>query len=319
MTRLLILGGTGFVGRSLIARLVARSNGAGERIRVPTRRIRNAVRIQSLPGVEAIEADVHDPQALQQLVSGCDAVVNLVATLHGSSETIEQVNVELPRKLGAACAAAGVRRLVHVSALGVAGRPPSKYLRSKQAGESVLRSAQLDLTLMRPSVIFGGEDRLLNLFASMQRLLPVVPLAMADARFQPVWVEDVAEAIARSLDRPDSVGQYFECAGPDIVTLRELVEKAGRWSGHPRPVWALSPGLGELQARILELAPGAPLMSRDNLASMRVPSVATGDFPGLEALGIRPTSMDAVAPTWLGAVAGNQTRYDHFRSYARRY
>lgn len=318
MPRLLILGGTGFVGRSLVARLVERSHGGGERVLVPTRRIGHARRIQSLPGVELVQADVHDSRQLTSLVQGCDAVVNLVAILHGSRDAFQQVHVELPRRLAAACAKVGVRRVVHVSALGVAGHPPSMYLQSKQAGESVLRAGSLDLTLLRPSVIFGENDRLLNLFATLQCLAPVVPLAMAEARFQPVWVEDVAEAIVRCLDRPSTIGQYFECAGPDVMTLRELVERAGRWSGHPRPVIPLPAALGRLQASVLEWMPGGPLMSRDNLESMKVPNVATGGFPGLEALGIRPTAMNAVAPGWLRRQGAGRSRLDRFRARARR-
>lgn len=317
MTRLLILGGTGFVGRSLLARLVERSHGGGERLRVPTRRIGRARRIQSLPGVEAVQADVHDPKQLAALVDGCDAVVNLVAILHGSRSEFERVHVELPRSLAAACARAGVTRVVHVSALGVVGQAPSNYLRSKMAGEAALRVEPLNTTILRPSVIFGAQDRLTNLFAGLQRFSPVVPLACADARFQPVWVEDVTEAIVRCLDRTDPVGHYFECAGPDVMTLRELVALTGRLAGHPRPVIALPPGLGRLQARLLSRTPGGPLMSPDNLDSMSVPNVATGSFPGLDALGIRASALEAVAPAWLGS-GGGQEALDRFRATARR-
>lgn len=318
MTRLLILGGTGFVGRSLIARLVSQCDGGGLSLRVPTRRLRQGRRLQSLPGVELVEADVHQPETLTALLQGCDAVVNLIAILHGSREAFDRVHVELPRKLAAACQTTGVRRMVHISALGVAGHPPSDYLRSKQAGESALRAVPLELSVLRPSVIFGQEDRLLNLFAAMQRLAPVVPLAMPDAQFQPVWVEDVSEAIVRCLARPSAIGQYIECAGPQVLTLREIVSRAGRWSGHPRRIVGLSPALGRLQARVLECLPGGPLMSRDNLASMRVPNVASGALAGLASLGIAPQAMDVVAPTWLAPDLGPQRRLDHFRASAGR-
>ena len=188
-----------------------------------------------LPGVLPVEADIHDDATLARLVGGADAVINLVAQLHGSEAAFDRVHVALPRRLAAACRAAGVRRVVHVSALGVAANAPSRYLRSKAAGEEALRGAGLDLTLLRPSVIFGAEDRLLNLFAKLQAVFPVMPLAGADSRYQPVWVEDVARAIVLCLDRRETIGQVIECTGPRTMTLRQIVELAGRLCGHPRP------------------------------------------------------------------------------------
>ncbi len=315
--RLLVLGGTGFVGRTLCARLVQRNGGGGGPIVVPTRRLPHAGPIRHLPTVEPVRADVHDPATLGRLVRGADAVINLVAILHGSARDFERVHVELPRKLAAACRAAGVRRVLHVSALGVGTGAPSLYLRSKTAGEDVLRSAGLDLTVFRPSVIFGAEDRLLNLFAALQGLAPLVPLAGSDARFQPVWVGDVAESIARALDEPASIGQTYECVGPDVLTLSDLVRLAGRWAGHERPQVPLPGFVARLQALAMELAPGEPLMSRDNLLSMQVPNVATGTLPGLQALGIEPAALAAVAPGYLGSGQG-PARLERWRRIARR-
>ena len=172
MSTILVLGGSGFVGRHVCAALAAR----GLRLRVPTRSRERAKHLTMLPTCETITADVHDPAALKTLVSGCDAVVNLVAILHGSEAAFEQVHVALPRRLAAACRRQGVRRLVHVSALGADPAGPSHYLRSKGRGEAALREAGLDLTLLRPSVIFGANDRFLNLFAQLQALFPVLPL-----------------------------------------------------------------------------------------------------------------------------------------------
>lgn len=210
-----------------------------------------------------------------------------------------------------------MKRLVHVSALGVGASAPSLYLRSKAAGEAALAAAGLDLTVLRPSVIFGAHDKLLNMFAALQGLAPFVPLAGADSRYQPVWVDDVAAAIVRCLDDPATIGKTYECTGPDVYTLRELVQAAGRWAGHERPVFALPGGLAQLQARVMELLPGEPLMSRDNLASMRVPNVATGTLPGLDALGIRATALSAIAPLSLGHGQG-PARMDAWRARARR-
>ncbi|MEX8517592.1 MAG: complex I NDUFA9 subunit family protein [Leptothrix sp. (in: b-proteobacteria)] len=305
--QVLILGGSGFVGRSLAARLAR----AGDwQIRIPSRRPARARALSVLPGVRLQQADVHDPAELERLVEGCDAVVNLVAILHGSRAQFERVHVQLPGLIARACERAGVPRLIHVSALGVplgaGGAPlgvadsaPSDYLRSKARGEERLRQAALALTVLRPSVIFGAEDRFLNLFAALQAAFPCMPLAGAKARFQPVWVEDVAEAIQRCLSEPSTSGQTIECAGPKVWTLRQIVRAAGAWSGHPRPIVPLPDALGRLQAVLLGLLPGEPLMSVDNLASMRVPNIASGRLPGLERLGIQPAALESVMPAVL--------------------
>jgi uncharacterized protein YbjT (DUF2867 family) len=325
MKNIVILGGTGFVGRALTAKLVDRSGGAGGRIIVPTRRLPRGRAIQSLPTVELGQADVHDEKQLARVLRGSDAVVNLVGVLHGNEQAFLRAHVELPRKLNRACAATGVRRVVHVSALGVASNAPSKYLRSKAAGEAALKgvttgaaAGKLDLTILRPSVMFGAEDRFLNLFAKLQRVLPVMPLASANALFQPVWVEDIARAIVYCLEHPATIGQTFECAGPQMYSLRDLVRLAGQWSGHSRSVLPLPDALARVQAALMELAPGQPLISRDNLDSMRVPNVATGTLPGLPDLGIAPVALDAIAPLYLGRGGTGRGRLDLLRTGAGR-
>ncbi|HMO48810.1 MAG TPA: complex I NDUFA9 subunit family protein [Rubrivivax sp.] len=309
--RVLLLGGTGFVGRSLCERLVAR--GTELRITVATRRAATARAVQFLPNVDPVECDVHDDARLAALVAGHDAVVNLIAILHGSASDFEHVHVRLAQRLAAACAASGVSRVLQVSALGAAGDAPSNYQRSKAAAEAVLRAAPLQLSVLRPSVIFGDGDRFLKLFAQLQSVVPVMPLAAADARFQPVWVEDVSEALVRCLERPETIGQTYECAGPQVFTLAELVRLAGRLSGRERPVWPLPDGLARLQAWAMGLLPGTPLLSRDNLLSMRVPNVAGGELPGLRALGIEPEALTAVAPSYLSPGQG-VARLDRWRA-----
>lgn len=317
--RVLVLGGTGFVGRSFCERWLRRAGGTG-RVRVPTRRLAHARALQPLPTAEIVQADVHDPASLQRLMAGCDAVVNLVAILHGRPADFERTHVELPRRIAEACRAAGIARLVHVSALGVPdGDPataPSNYLRSKARGEAVLRESGLAATILRPSVIFGADDRFLNLFAQLQALAPFVPLAGAQARFQPVWVEDVAAAIVAALERPETAGRTYECVGPREYTLAELVRLAGRWAGHERAVLALPEAAGRMQAALMGLAPGEPLMTRDNLDSMKVPNVASGRHDALEALGIVPAALEAVAPGYLGPQPGC-SRFGLFRARAR--
>jgi NADH dehydrogenase len=246
-----------------------------------------------------------------------DAVINLTGILHGSEAEFDRVHVRLPARLGAACQAAGVRRVVHVSALGVSADAPSRYLRSKARGEEALKAAALDLTILRPSVIFGERDAFLNLFATLQSIFPFMPLASAGARFQPVWVDDVASAVVRSLDDPSTIGTTIECCGPRVYTLEALVRAAGTWSGSSRPVLALPATLGRLQAFFMELLPGTPLMSRDNIDSMRVANIASGKLPGLERLGIEATPLEAIAPRYLGHVSGEK-RLEAWRSRARR-
>ncbi len=296
--KIVITGGTGFVGRNVCVQLA--SLDAGCRLVVPTRRRAIGHSLQVLPMVDLIEADVHDTQAMASLLQGADALVHLVAILHGSAADFEQVHVRLPRQLAAACAQAGVRRVVHVSALGVGAKAPSAYLRSKAAGEAVWQQAlgagtAGDLTILRPSVIFGADDRFTNLFASLQRIFPVLPLAGAGARFQPVWVGDVAQAVANSLARRPGPGPIVECAGPQVLTLQQIVQQVGAMAGCRRPVLPLPEFAGMLQAAAMGLLPGTPLMSRDNVLSMRVPNVASGRLPGLRDLGITPQGLGQLA------------------------
>ncbi|MBC7726570.1 MAG: NAD-dependent epimerase/dehydratase family protein, partial [Microbacteriaceae bacterium] len=233
------------------------------------------------------------------LLAGADALVHLVAILHGSAADFDRVHVQLPRTLAAACSAAGVRRVVHVSARGVAPNAPSNYLRSKAAGEAVwqdwARATGGQLTILRPSVIFGADDRFTNLFVKLQRLFPVLPLAGAGARFQPVWVGDVAQAVARCLQPGVPVIPIIECAGPEVMTLQQIVQRVGTMAGCRRSVLALPEAAGLLQAAVMALLPGEPLMSRDNVLSMRVPNVASGTLPGLASLGITPVALDTLA------------------------
>ncbi|CAH0350813.1 complex I NDUFA9 subunit family protein [Aquabacterium sp. CECT 9606] len=302
MKRWLVLGGSGFVGRALCEQMVDAHGGGGARLIVPTRRRAHAQHLLPLPTVDVVEASLHDEKALMRLLPGCDGVVNLIAILHGSKAEFEHAHVGLPQRLAAACVRAGVRRVVHVSALGVPDDPalaPSNYLRTKAAGELALRSAGLDLTVLRPSVIFGEHDRFLNLFARLQAVFPLMPLAGGDARFQPVWVGDVAKALVRCLEDPRTVGQTYECAGPQVYTLKELVAMAGWFSGHERPIVPIPLWAGRLQAMVMAVMPGEPLMSQDNLDSMQVPNVATGRWPGLQALGVTPTPVTSIAPSYL--------------------
>jgi len=298
MKNVLVLGGTGFVGRHVCEQL----NRLGVRVTVPTRRPDHAKAIQMLPMVTVLHANVHDEGVLERLLPGHDAVVNLIAVLQGNRRRFEQVHVQGLQRLAHAMLAARVRRLVHVSALGADPAGPSLYQQTKGEGEAVLRQSAasgLDVTVLRPSVIFGAEDRFLNLFARLQASLPVLPLAGADARFQPVWVGDVARAVVESLRQDGTIGQTIECVGPEVWTLGDLARLAGRLSGHPRPVFGLPRALAYFQALLMELLPGEPLLSTDNLRSMEVDNVASGTLPTLSALGITPSAVEPVAARYL--------------------
>ena len=301
-----VLGGAGFVGMHVCQRLAER----GYRLIVPTRSRERAKRnLILLPTATVVMADVHREESLVEAMRGCDALINLVGVLHDGrgNGSFEAAHVDLARKVAAACRAAGVRRLLHMSALNADAKAPSAYLRSKAEAENIVRQSGLDFTIFRPSVIFGREDRFLNLFAGLQRFMPVVPLAMPNARFQPVYVEDVAEVFAESVRRIETFGSSYDLCGPTAYTLRELVALAGRLTGHRRPIIGLGPALSRVQAFFMEHLPGR-LMTRDNVDSMKLDSVCTSVLP----FGLAPTALEGVAPTWL-AGRNPRARYNAFR------
>ena len=295
----LVIGGSGFIGRHVLSALASRGISAV----VPTRRRDRAKHLILLPTVDVVEADVNAPGVLEGLAGQCDAMINLFGVLHSATagsgasygEDFRRAHVELPQHVVNACRAAGVKRLVHMSALGASPDAPSEYLRSKAAGEAaVLAANDLAVTVFRPSVVFGPEDRFLNTFACLAKFSLVRPLACADTRFQPVYVGDVAQAFARCLDERDAAGSTYDLAGPREYSLRELVEYACAVSGRSRLVIGLGPGLSGLQAAILGRLPGK-MLTLDNVRSMSVPSVSAAPLP----FGITPTAMEAVVPFYL--------------------
>lgn len=318
--RILIIGGSGFIGSVIAARLAAQNR----RVIVPTRRFSRARPLVLLPTVDVIEADVHHGPTLSKLVHGCDAVINLVGLLHSRpgdpyGPDFARAHVDLPRAIVGAMTTHGVTRFLHMSALGAATSAPSMYLRSKADGEAAARSeASIAPTIFRPSVVFGPGDSFLNLFAKLATWSPVLPIGGARARFQPIFVGDVAQSFSNALDNPDTIGRAYTLAGPRIYTLRELVRIAAIASGHPRPVIALPAALASLQAWVLEHAPGGPLMSRDNLDSMQVDNVAPDGFAIAQELGLeRLTPLEQAAAAYLGGGEPLEP-YDQFRTKARR-
>lgn len=311
ITKICVIGGSGFVGRHVVHLLAAK----GLTVRAPSRNRERAKELLVLPTVDVVQSDVHDERDLSRALAGMDAVINLVGILHEHrAGDFRRAHVELPRRIVAAAAANGVSRLVHMSALNADPRGPSAYLRTKGEAEKLVRESGLRTTIFRPSVIFGRDDRFLNLFADLAAVLPVLALACPGAKFQPVFVEDVARALVSSLANPHTFGQSYELCGPKVYTLRELVEYVCQTTGHERPIIGLGERMSYLQAFFMELLP-VKLMTRDNYHSMKADSVCRCEFPSV--FGFRPTPLETAAPLYLAAGAP-RARYRGFRCRAGR-
>jgi uncharacterized protein YbjT (DUF2867 family) len=293
-----LFGGTGFVGRTLVNHLVRRGYG----VRIPTRSRQRNRDLLVFPGVELIVADVHEEDTLLQLVSGSEVVINLIGILNERGHDgsgFKRVHVDFTAKLLRACQQAGVRRLLHMSALKAnAERGPSHYLRSKgQAEQLIKKQSDLRYTIFKPSVIFGEGDSFVNRFAGLLQLMPVLPLPGADARMSPVFVDDIARAFVVALEDSTTVGRSYELCGPDIYSLAEIVQFVRRRLGLRRAVVAVPKPLERLQAWIGDyLLPGKPF-SLDNLRSLSVAGVCSEN--GFASLGIEPRSMADIVPGYL--------------------
>ena len=307
LPRVVVLGGSGFVGRHLAAALPA----ASWRAFVVTRSRARARHLLLLPTVEVIEADPQDGAAMTRLFRGADAVINLVGIVNERAPrmTFDRVHVELVRTAVAACRSANVTRLLHMSALNADRAGPSRYLRSKGEAEEIVMGSGLAWTIFRPSIIFGREDSFLNMFARLMHHLPVIALAAPNARFQPVFVTDVADCFVRALGDDETIGKRFNLCGPKIYTLKNLVEYVGEVTGLRRPVIPVGPALSKLSARVLELLPG-PLMTRDNLASMQKDTVCNGALP--PPFDFAPAELESIAPMYLSPSAMH-SKYDRMR------
>lgn len=276
-----LVGGHGFIGQALMHRLLA----AGSQVRVLSRRTPPA---QALPaGVTWHTVSSSNTDSLQRALSGATAVVNLVGVLQSQraqpwGPAFDEAHVQLPKRLAQAMQSASIQRLIHVSALGVKDGAPSMYLRSKTAGEAVLRQAShLQLTVLRPSVVFGTGDSFVNLFARLAKYSPFIPLATAQAQFQPVSVNDLCSAVLHSLQNDTTIGGTYDCVGPEVFSLGEIVKLAAQASGHPRWVMPLPDSVARVQAWLFEQMPGTPLLSRDNLDSASVPNTSNAGHMAL--------------------------------------
>ena len=312
-----LTGGTGFVGQHLANRLTK----YGYKVRILTRRRERHRGLSVNQGVTLVESDVHNAAALQQQFSGVDVVINLVGILNESGKQgsgFHQAHVELPEKIVAAAAASGVTRLLHMSALNAnAAEQQSLYLQTKGAGEDLVHAAAdqgLIVTSFRPSVIFGSGDSFFNRFAALLKIAgPVFPLACPDSRFAPVCVTDVVEAMCRSIDDATG-GERLDLCGPETFTLAELVGYTRDLLKLRCHVTGLNDALSRMQARLLGLLPGKPF-SMDNYYSLQHDSVCTDN--ALPSLGITPTPIAAVVPTYL-ACRNARGHYPEFRRHSRR-
>lgn len=294
-----VFGGSGFIGRHVVQRLAER----GATIRVPTRSPRNAVFLRPMGAVGQIVLmpfDHADRAKLPALVAGSTHVVSLVGILaEGKAGDFHAIQGELPGLIGQAAAAAGVRRLVHVSAIGADPDSPSLYARSKAQGEAGVRAAFPAATILRPSVVFGPGDGFFNRFAGMARISPVLPLVGGGSnRFQPVYVGDVAEAVMAGLTRPDAVGRIYELGGPRACSMRELMAYMLGVIERRRKLVTLPWGLASGLARLTEILPDPPL-TRDQVELLKRDNVVAAGADGLEALGILPTPMEVIVPGYL--------------------
>jgi len=291
----LVIGGSGFLGQAVCNQLAK----AGYRITVPTRRYDRAKHLLTLPTCQIIEANIHDRATLGRLVSGQDIVVNLLGVLHSKpgkpyGQNFRVNHVEFPKALCTAMSKHGAKRIVHISALGVGVQnpAPSMYLRSKTDGEAVVKDSGLAWTILRPSVVFGREDKFLNTFASLAKIAPFIPLAGADARFQPVSVSDVAKVVFACVEDQgkDTLHNTYDLVGTEIFTLKELVKLSARAVGKNPLVFGIPDVAAKAQAFLMELAPGEPLMSRDNVDSMKIDNIRTSGrtfpLPSYECLSV---------------------------------
>ncbi len=311
-----ILGGTGFLGTRLVARLIK----DGHRVTVLSRDREQHKHLLVLPGLTLENCDVYDEAQLSERFRGKDVVINLVGILNESGfggGGFRRAHTELTRVVLQAGRSAGISRLLQVSALKAAVDAPSYYLRSKGEAEKLIREsgASFDWTIFQPSVIFGPGDSFLNRFANLLASVPLVfPLARPNTRFQPVLVDDVIEALIRCLRGGPSDGQTYELGGPQVYTLREIVQLVAKLTGHRRWIIGLPNFAARLQGLVMNFVPGRPFSS-DNYRSLTVDSVCTDD--GFARLGIKPQSMMASARQYLGALEDN-ARLSHNRAAAGR-
>ncbi|EKV31986.1 NAD-dependent epimerase/dehydratase [Caenispirillum salinarum AK4] len=314
-----VFGGSGFIGRHLVRRL-ARN---GDRVRVAVRDTEKASFLKpmgDLGQISLVPASILDDDSVKRAVEGADAVVNLVGILAESGKaTFERMHVEGPERIARLAKEAGVARMVQVSALGASKDSDSVYAQTKARGEEAVRKHFPDADILRPSVVFGPEDQFFNMFAKIARLSPVLPFFTDDApalkkdpsgrfqldlvggggpKFQPVYVGDVAEAIMRLLDADAPTGQTFELGGDEVVSMRDIMKIVAHETRRRRAIVPLPMWVADVEATFLQMLP-KKILTRDQVRQLRKDNVVSGEFPGLKDLGIEPTTVEAIVPTYL--------------------
>ncbi len=307
--RIVILGGSGFVGRHLVGRLIA----AGHHVIVLSRNP-NAHPDRLLPpGVQVLTRDVYDPAALQAAFSGADVIINLVGILNEAGDNgrgFRRAHIELTKLVIAACQLTNVKRLLQMSSLN-AGRGESYYLKSRGEAEVAVKNSNLAWTIFEPSVIFGPGDGLFHRFASLLKIAPLgLPLARASSKFAPVYFGDVVTAFTAAIDDPQTIGQVYELYGPEVFTLKQIVQMTAKQLELSRIVIPLPDPLARIQALICDFIPGKPFSS-DNYRSLKTDSV--GAIDGLHRLDITPTPVNAILPDIIEDQASKQARMDRYR------
>lgn len=296
-----VFGGTGFVGHQVVralakrgyrVRAAARNEGAGYRLRM----------LGDVGQIEVVQANVRNRASVERALDGAQACINLVAVLYESGrQRFHDLHVKGARTIAECAAARGISRFVQVSAIGADANAASKYARTKAQGEAAVREAIPSAAIIRPSIAFGPEDNFFNRFGQMAAISPVLPMVGAQTRFQPVFVGDLGAAIANAAADPAFAGQTFEVGGPAVYTFRELMEIVKRETGRksvllpvPFPIARLIGMVGDIQAKLME-----PVLTSDQVEMLRHDNVPAEGMPGLRELGVTPTRIEAVVPTYL--------------------
>lgn len=294
-----VFGGSGFIGRYVVKRLAA----SGARVRVAVRRLEDAKFLRTMGDVGQVVpflANVRVASSIQAAVAGADAVINLVGILHESgAQKFGTLQATAPGLIAEAAKAAGVRHVVHVSAIGADVASPAAYARTKAEGEAAVRAAFPTATILRPSIVFGAEDGFFNRFANLARYLPALPLiGGGHTRFQPVYVGDVADAVMAALARPEACGKTFELGGPAIYTFAELMAYVLKTIQRRRLLLPIPFAVAKVQGLIMGLLPSPPL-TRDQVLMLQTDNVVTPGMPDLSDLGIVPKTVESVVPAYL--------------------
>lgn len=297
--RITVVGASGFIGRYVVKRLAAE----GAVICACSRHARDAGYLRPMGDVGQVatfDVDINDERALAAVVAGSDAVVNTVGILfERGKQTFNSIHHQGPARLARLAKAAGVAHFVHISAISADPAAPASYSRSKAAGEEAVRAAFPSAVILRPSLVFGPEDAFFNRFAAMARYLPALPLiGGGETKFQPVYVSDIAAAVAAVLSRADAEGGTYELAGPVVFNLRQLFALLLHVIGRKRLLWSVPFGLASFEAFFLELLPKPPL-TRDQVRLLKRDAVARLGMPGLAELGITPQTLELVLPSYL--------------------